>query len=86
MELRQFFQQFLQVKDPELIRKETFLLSYGTKGGFTYGDIMEMEPSEREAYLEVLNEQLERENREIKRAQGKTKGGSRTRRPHRRLR
>lgn len=52
-----------------------FLLSYGTKGGFTYGDIMEMEPSEREAYLEVLNEQLERENREIKRAQGKTKGG-----------
>ena len=63
-----------------MIRREVFLLSYGTKGGFSYGDIMDMEPIEREAYLEELNEQLEREYREIQKAQGRIKapkGGKR---------
>lgn len=34
---------------------------------------MEMEPSERRHYLALLDEQLDRETREIKKGQGKLK-------------
>lgn len=45
------------------------MLCYGMKGGITYGDIQQMEPEERQGYLDWLHDQLDREHSAIKQAQ-----------------
>ena len=44
------------------------MLSYGTKGGISYGDVMEMDPGERIWYVERLTRQFEEEAREHEKA------------------
>ena len=57
------------MNDPADLRREVAVLCYGMKGGITYGDVMEMDPPERQGYLEWLDNQLGREAAEIKKAQ-----------------
>jgi hypothetical protein len=45
-----------------------------------YSAIMEMDPEDRDWYVRRLNNQIKRENEEIKKAQAKNKGSSRARR------
>lgn len=47
--------------------------------GMVYDAISEMEPDEREWYVQRLNNQLKRENEEIKKAGAKNKGRGKSR-------
>lgn len=47
--------------------------------GMEYSSIQEMEPDEREWYVTRLNNQLKRENEEIKKAGAKNKGRGKSR-------
>jgi len=62
------------------------LLSYGTKGGIHYGDVMEMEPGERNWYVERLARQFEDETKEHEKAMRATRKPSRVAKPPRRRR
>jgi hypothetical protein len=71
--VRRFFRDFFPVKKASLIREEVFFLTYGTKGGFTYGDIEAMNPKERSWYVDRLAKQLKDERDALKKGKMKKK-------------
>jgi hypothetical protein len=62
----------------EDLREQVFALTYCMEG-MPYDAIQEMEPDEREWYVTRLNNQLKRENEEIKKAGAKNKGRGKSR-------
>lgn len=62
----------------EDLREQVFALTYCMEG-MEYSSIQEMEPDEREWYVTRLNNQLKRENEEIKKAGAKNKGRGKSR-------
>ena len=62
----------------EDLREQVFALTYCMEG-MPYDAIQEMEPDEREWYVTRLNNQLKRENEDIKKAGAKNKGRGKSR-------
>ena len=52
----------------EALRKEIFFLAYHLHWSWT--ELMEMDTAERRAYVELLVDQIERENRQIDQSKG----------------
>lgn len=68
-----FLHSLLPLKSGEDLRREAFTLAYGSGGAFTIGDIDDMGREERDGYLELLIDQKQAEERQIRKA--KSKGG-----------
>jgi hypothetical protein len=62
----------------EDLREQVFALTYCMEG-MPYDAIQEMEPDEREWFVNRLNNQLKRENEEIKKSGAKNKGRGKSR-------
>jgi len=74
MELQQFFRFFFPISSLDSLREEIFALTYVMKG-MTYGDLLEMDSSERWWYLKRLHKQLKKETQEMKQAGKKGRKG-----------
>lgn len=55
--------------------EQQFSLVYNSNGGITYGDVLQMERAERDWFITRLNDQIQKENDEMKKAsKGKSNG------------
>lgn len=66
------------------MRQEVFVLTYGSGGAFTHGDLLDMERVDREGYMKLLVEQKKAEEEEIAKARRSAKRGARRPRTRRR--
>jgi hypothetical protein len=77
LELPQFFRRFFPIGDVDELREETFALYYYSTheggGGITYGDVQDMEASERHWNLKRISQQKRHEADAMRSAQARAR-------------